>query len=73
MSYRKFISYNIIGAAIWCIIFIFAGYLFGNIPFVKENFGIVIIAIIVISLLPLGKGLADHYISKRKKNEEIKL
>jgi membrane-associated protein len=65
MTYKKFISYNVIGAAMWCGIFTFAGYLFGNIPFVKENFGIVIIAIIVISLLPLGKGVADHYRSKK--------
>jgi membrane-associated protein len=52
MSYRRFISYNIIGGITWPALFIFGGYYFGNIPFVKQNFSLVILAIIIISILP---------------------
>ncbi|HPH98482.1 MAG TPA: DedA family protein [Anaerolineaceae bacterium] len=52
MSYGKFISYNIFGGIVWTALFIFGGYFFGNIPFVRDNFSLVIIAIVVISVLP---------------------
>jgi membrane-associated protein len=52
MTYSKFILYNIIGATLWCAVFIYGGFFFGNIPFVKSNFSIVIFAIIFISVLP---------------------
>jgi len=52
MTYRYFISFNVIGGLLWSLIFIFGGYLFGNIPFIKNNFTIVIFVIIAISLMP---------------------
>ncbi|MFH1198455.1 MAG: DedA family protein [bacterium] len=52
MTYSKFISYNIIGGAAWCAIFLYGGYFFGNLPFVKNNFSFIIVAIIIISVLP---------------------
>jgi membrane-associated protein len=52
MSYGKFITYNVFGGILWTTIFIFLGYFFGNLPFVEENFSLVIIAIIIISILP---------------------
>lgn len=52
MNYSYFISYNVIGGLVWTGLFLGAGYFFGNLSFVKENFSLVIIAIIVISLLP---------------------
>ncbi len=52
MNYGYFISYNVIGGIVWTSLFIFAGYFFGNLPFVKNNFSLVIIAIILISLVP---------------------
>lgn len=52
MTYPKFIMFNVIGGLIWINGFLLLGYFFGNIPFVKENFGIVILAIIFISILP---------------------
>jgi membrane-associated protein len=52
MSYRHFISYNFFGGLLWTALFTFGGYFFGNIPFVKEHFSLVIIAIIIVSVLP---------------------
>lgn len=52
MSYWKFISYNVIGGIGWVALFVFGGYFFGNIPFIKKNFSLVIIVIIIISVIP---------------------
>lgn len=52
MNYRYFIMYNVIGAVLWVFICTLAGYLFGNIPIIKENFSIVILLIIFLSILP---------------------
>ena len=52
MSYKKFIQYNVVGAIAWIASCLFAGYLFGYIAVVKQNFTMVIFAIIIISILP---------------------
>lgn len=52
MTYKKFASYNVIGAILWIGIFLFLGYFFGNLEFIQKNFSLVILAIIVISILP---------------------
>lgn len=52
MSYAKFAVYNVVGAFLWVTIFVAAGYFFGNLPAVRKNFTLVILAIIVISVLP---------------------
>lgn len=52
MPYRQFALYNVSGAALWVFSLCFAGYFFGELPFVKNNFSLVILAIIVISVLP---------------------
>ncbi len=53
MNYSKFLLYNIIGGVLWISIFLFLGYFFGNIPFVKENFELTVLIIIFISLVPV--------------------
>lgn len=53
MQYKKFFSYNIIGAILWVSIFLFAGHFFGNLPIVKRNFHIVIFGVIAVSLIPV--------------------
>lgn len=70
MNYDKFFSYNIIGGFTWVALFLFGGYFFGNIPAVEENFTLVIIAIIAISVLP---GVY-HWLKSRltKENKEVK-
>jgi membrane-associated protein len=52
MSYPRFLVYNVTGGLLWVSVCLFAGYFFGNLPFVKRNFSLVILAIIVISVLP---------------------
>jgi membrane-associated protein len=54
MSYRRFAAWNIVGALTWVLTFLFAGVFFGNQPVVKRNFHYVILAIIVISLVPIA-------------------
>ena len=53
MSYAYFATYNIVGGVTWVFLFTLLGYFFGNIPFVKKNFELVIIVIILISVLPM--------------------
>ena len=52
MSYGRFMSYNVIGGTAWVLLCTFAGYWFGNLPFVQKNFSLVVLMIIVLSLLP---------------------
>jgi membrane-associated protein len=56
MEYRKFIIYNIVGAFAWVSIFLGLGYMFGDLPAVKENITFLFIAIIIISFVPLVLG-----------------
>ncbi len=66
MPYRIFLTYNIMGAALWCGLFLFGGFLFGNIPWIKEHFGLMVIMIIIVSLIPLVKEIAAHFWGKKK-------
>jgi membrane-associated protein len=54
MSYPKFITYNVVGAVLWVGLFVPAGYFFGNIPTVRKNFTLVILAIIALSVVPIA-------------------
>lgn len=53
MTYPVFLAYNVIGGVSWVALCVFSGYFFGNVPAVKRNFSLVIIAIVLISTLPL--------------------
>ena len=52
MSYRRFAMYNVSGGIVWVGSMLFAGYFFGNIPVVKDNFSLVVLAIIILSIIP---------------------
>jgi membrane-associated protein len=52
MSYPRFLAFSIGGGALWISLFTFAGFFFGNMPFVKANFKLVIVAVILLSVLP---------------------
>jgi membrane-associated protein len=62
MPYARFFGYNLVGGTAWVALFIWGGYLFGNIPLVKNNFGVVTLAIVCVSLLPL----VVAYLKKRR-------
>ncbi|KKT35050.1 MAG: hypothetical protein UW26_C0001G0045 [Candidatus Collierbacteria bacterium GW2011_GWF1_44_12] len=68
MSYKHFIAYNIIGGIAWVTMFLFGGYLFGNIPFVKENFHYVVVVIVLISVVPIFWEGAKR---RRKKSQTV--
>jgi membrane-associated protein len=53
MTYRKFLTYNVVGGVLWVASLIYAGYFFGNIPVIRNNLTVVIFGIIGISLLPI--------------------
>ena len=65
MSYKRFIIYNIAGGISWVAIFSLAGYFFGNIPAVKNNFTIVIMVIIIISVMP---AVIEYFRQRKKKS-----
>ena len=69
MNYFTFLNYNIIGGITWVATFVFAGYFFGKLPFVKKNLTIIIILIIFVSLIPA----ILEYIKHRVKNKKTKL
>jgi membrane-associated protein len=54
MTYSYFLFYNVIGGLIWIALFVFGGYYIGNIPIIKDNFSIVTVLIILISVLPIA-------------------
>ena len=53
MTYRTFLSYNVIGAAAWVGALTYSGYLFGNIPWVKENLTWIVLGIVIVSIMPM--------------------
>jgi membrane-associated protein len=54
MSYGRFLTYNVVGAVLWVGLLVLAGFFFGNIPVVRENFTVVILAIVAISVMPIA-------------------
>jgi len=66
MQRSKFIIFNFIGACVWVLLLVYGSYLFGNLPFVRKNFSLVILMIIFISILPLVIKLVKHHISTHK-------
>jgi membrane-associated protein len=70
MEYRRFAIYNIIGAVAWVLACLASGYWFGALPWVKQNFEMVAVAIVFISVLPIAiEGLLHWRRSKRTKSE----
>ena len=65
MNYKKFCFNSALGSLVWIHLFLFAGFFFGNLPFVKKNFHYVILAVIVLSLMPVFVGALR---SRRQRN-----
>lgn len=71
MNYSKFILFNIVGGISWVCIFLLGGYFFGNIPAVKSNFTVVIVAIVIISVMPGFIEYARQKVIARKKTVKV--
>jgi membrane-associated protein len=65
MAYRQFALFNVLAAVLWVGICMGAGYLFGNVPVVKEHFELVVVGVVAVSLLPLAWGLLSGWLRRR--------
>ena len=66
MDFRKFQLYNVLGAVIWVVSLVYGGYLFGNVPIIRDNLGIVLIVGILAVLGPLALGLLLRLVRTRR-------
>jgi Uncharacterized membrane-associated protein len=64
MPYHKFIIFNVIGGMLWVSVALFSGYFFGNIPIVKDNFGMVVLGIVAVSLIPVAISVIKSNVKK---------
>jgi membrane-associated protein len=69
MKYVRFLLFSILGASMWVFLFTLTGYFFGNVPIIKQNFSLVIIALILIPGMPALVGFIRHAIERRKKSK----
>ena len=60
MTYRRFLAYNLVGGAAWVALLAYAGYLFGNIPWVKANLAWIVLGIVIVSLVPMAVQFAKE-------------
>ena len=70
MKYSVFILYNIIGGFVWVTSLVLAGYFFGNLPIIKDNFEYAIYIIVLLSLTPMIYEFVKHKVQKRKEKED---
>ena len=73
MRYRKFLAYNVIGGTAWVGLLTYAGYLFGNIPWVKDNLAWIVLGIIVVSLLPIAVQWIKERRAQKQRLENLNL
>lgn len=70
MNYPRFITYNVAGGVAWVGLFVYGGYFFGGLELVRQNFTLVILAIIFISVLPIAIEFARSWLSSRPVDAE---
>jgi membrane-associated protein len=71
MNYTRFIIYNVTGAIVWVAGFIYVGFFFGNLPWVKDNFSLVIMGIIVVSVLPIVVEYVRTWLQGAESSNEV--
>lgn len=69
MTYRTFLLFSILGALLWVNLFVLLGYFFGNIPFIKEHFSLVILALVLIPGMPAAIEFVRHFVHSSKKQK----
>lgn len=72
MRYARFFGYNVVGAVLWVATFVLAGYLFGNIPFIKNNLTLIVIGMILLTLVPIGIYKINDMIKVKRKTKKSK-
>ncbi|MEI6579148.1 MAG: VTT domain-containing protein [Eubacteriales bacterium] len=70
LEYKKFLTYNALGGVVWVSLFLGMGYFFGNLDFVKNNFSLILLAIIFISVLPVMFSVAKSLLAKLGKKKK---
>jgi len=73
MRYRKFLAYNVIGGTAWVGLLTYAGYLFGNIPWVKKKLAWIVLGIIVVSLMPIALQWIKERRARKRRLENLNL
>lgn len=66
MPYRRFLAFSVTGGLLWISLFVLGGYFFGNLPAIKQNFKLVILGVIAVSLLPTALELLRHWLKTSK-------
>lgn len=67
MHYHRFLAYNVIGGILWISSLVYAGYLFGNIPWVKDNLSLIVVGIVAVSLIPVASTWwREHRAARRR-------
>ncbi len=72
MDYKEFLTYNIIGGFLWVTLFVWAGYLFGGLPFMQKNFHYAVVIIIAVSVLPVAYEFLKSKYEKRMSSNKLK-
>ncbi len=67
MPYRRFLAYNAIGGVLWIGLLVYAGYIFGNIPWVKQNLSLIVVGIVAISLAPAVATFVSEWRARRRR------
>jgi membrane-associated protein len=69
MKYARFLLFSIFGASVWVFLFTLSGYFFGNVPIIKQNFSLVIVALVLIPGIPALVEFIRHMVQRRKKQK----
>jgi len=72
MTYSRFMLYNLGGGILWVLLFVLGGYFFGNLPFIRNNFSLVIIALVIIPGLPAAVEFGRHILARIRKGRSAK-
>jgi membrane-associated protein len=68
MTYPRFMVYNLTGGVLWVVLFVLVGYFFGNVPYVKQNFSLVILALVLIPGMPAFIEFIRNFLKKKKRH-----
>jgi membrane-associated protein len=71
MTYRRFMAYNVVGGVVWIFLFVLGGYFWGSIPWVKNNFTVVMLGIVFVSVLPAAIEFGREWLRQRRATRNL--